>query len=178
MKYKFFLLAIPVILLAGCAGKAVKFNNKMAEIESSARPDVESAQKKIQDYYKDQEWDKIVKEAKKMEAEMSDKISELKDLETPDAEGASAFKKAEVNFLTTTKAIFTSYRKIGEAENDQDRQTELTNLQQASQDYLDASQEVKKTQKKFAEANNVKLENQDKDTNDEKPTKKKKTDDE
>ena len=178
MKYKFFFIAAAIVALSGCSSKAVNFNNKIANIESSLRPDAQNAQSNMDDYYKNQEWDKMAKAAKKIESELTDKISELKDLDAPDMEGASAFKKAEVNYLTEMKKMFTCYRKIGEADNDQDRQTEVENYKQITQDVSDAQQEVKRTQSTFAKSNDMKIKDQDNNTDDDKTTKKKKSGDE
>lgn len=179
MKYKFLFLAITVVLLAGCGGKGVTFNNKIANIEQSIIPDAQKSMTKITDYIQAQEWDKLAKEAKKTEKEISDKLAELKDVEVPDMEGASAFKKAEVTYLTDLKKRFTCYRKIGEADNDQDRQTEGQNLSQLEQDTETARLDVQQTQKDFAKANKIKMKDEDKTTDDEDKTpKKKKTTDE
>lgn len=153
------LLAVSIAALSGCnkKAKARDYSNKMTDIETTLHQHIKEAEPKIGEYYKNQEWNKMDNEAKKMEDDIEQKLSEIKNEAAPDVPGAADYKKASVKYFTFLKTAYSIYRKIAKAETDQERDAELENLKKIYAQRVDVSNEMKEAQRKFADANGEKI---------------------
>ncbi len=93
-----------------------------------------------------------------MEALVQKTIDEIKNIPVPDAKEADGFKKSTLRYFDYMKSLYTTYKNLGLAQTDEDRQEEVTRLQKLVGEKQSAINEMQAAQKKFADANGFRIE--------------------
>ena len=159
MKYTFIIAAMLLVTLASCnSKKALKYSQTIVKLERSLMSDIELTETKVEQYANEQNYDSIVAVSDRMEKIIDRKLQEVTTMQAPKVKEAENFKQASIRYFSYLKSIYTSYKKFGLAQSDEDRQRELQNLQNLVGGKTVAVTEMQTAQKKFADANGFKVE--------------------
>jgi hypothetical protein len=95
--------------------------------------------------------------SEKMESLVNTRLSEIKELRTPDVKLAEDFKKDAVDYFSYMKSVYSCYVKYAKAETDELREKEYSNLKAVVNKKTEILRNMRTSQKKFAEANGFKI---------------------
>lgn len=159
MKYKLFIAALLLVVLASCNSKtAYKYSQEIVKLERSMMSDIEQTERKVEQFATVQDYDSIVAVSDRMEKIVDGKLQEVITKPAPKVKEAENFKQASIRYFTYLKSIYTSYKKFGLAQSDEARQREMENLQELVAGKTAALNDMQTNQKKFADANGFKVE--------------------
>ena len=125
---------------------ASEFYERVAELEETMSEPLLTTEAEIKARGDKQDFEGIVKSAKKMEDTVDVRINAIKNM-PPVGHGGEDFKTMAVRYFEFIKSIYTGYRKIGEATTEEDRvkaadeMATIINNQQAVLDNLHIQQE-------------------------------------
>ena len=154
-------MATLVAGLAACGSKAKSardYNNNIIAQEKILEPDAIATENNVKKYYAAAQYDSIAVAGEKMESLIQKSIDEINTLPAPDAKGVDSFKAAMIRYFSFVKSIFTNYKEYGQAGTDEKRQEVFLNIQNTASQRQDHLNDLQSAQRKFAEANNFKLE--------------------
>jgi hypothetical protein len=157
----FFILLISSVLIAckSNSRKALDFNNEITGLELALTPQISDASTKIQSFFEENKLDSVVAVSKRMEIAVDAGIDKIKGLAIPDLTGATDLHKGFIKYLGHIKNVFTQYRLVGEAKDETEKQSRVVAMESVLNDIPAILKEVQGVQKKFADANNMKIEN-------------------
>lgn len=153
------LAAAVLLLLAACSSKkkAADFNNKIVTLEKELAPVYQDADRQMLRFKIGGKLDSIAWLSEKMEKVFDEKIRQLEDTKAPGGEEAETLKKDALNYFMQAKSMFTASKKYGAATT----REQILQIDEECKEALNkiraASSALKATQKKFAEANGMKI---------------------
>ncbi|MBL7702162.1 MAG: hypothetical protein JNM14_07925 [Ferruginibacter sp.] len=153
--------AIILISIASCKSskkKAFDYSENFVKKEKSISDDITKTEEKVARYAAVQQYDSIAIAGEKMEKLVDDKIQEIKKEPVPDVKEAANFKEACIKYFTFIKALYTAYKDFGKASSDTEREAVRTKLVELTDKKQAVIDDIKAAQKKFADANDFKLE--------------------
>ena len=155
-------LLFAFILLASitsCKSKsAYKYSQDIVSKERSLVPEMTSTEEKATTYVTAGQFDSLAILAEKMEKLVQQKIDEINAMPVPDAKEVDQFKNSSLDYFKFIKSLYTSYKELGNASSDEERQEVLTDLQSILNNKFKVAGEMQAAQKKYADANNFKVE--------------------
>lgn len=164
MLKKLIIIATLVAGMAACKpnnSKAARdYNNDIIAKENILEPDVMAAESNVAKYNEAGQFDSIAAVGEKMESLVQTTIDEINALPVPKAKGVDDFKAAMIRYFRFIKSRYTNYKEFGQAGTDEKRQEVLLKIQNMVSQKQDILNEMQAAQRKFAEANNFKLERQ------------------
>ena len=150
-----------LVLLFSCKSKtALNFNEKIISIEKSLTADITATETNVLRYFENQQYDSAAAASTKMESLVDAKLKEMQAVETPDVKEGENLKKAAVRYFAYLKSIYTSYKEYSTQTTEEARETARQNLVKIANGKDDAIKDIQAAQKKYAEANGFRMENQ------------------
>jgi hypothetical protein len=160
MKPKLIALAVFLVILAGCGSKqAFNYSQDIVKIEKSLDPHTRIVNLRITGFVSKQQYDSVSIVSDEMVKMVDEKLEELKNLETPDVKEGDNFRNAAIKYFSYIRDTYKAYKRFGDQTTDEGRETERQKLIARSGDVASAVKEMQDAQRKFAEANNFKIEN-------------------
>ncbi len=151
-------LILPLMLVLGCSQRgAINFNNDIIEEERGLLPTIQEAEKNIERVISSQQFDSLVFFAGKMESEIGAVITKIESLKVPGAKGADNFRKGALDYFGFMKSVYTSYKKLGAAETDEEREEEYGRFEKLLKRRDEVVTDFQQQQKEFAKANNFQV---------------------
>jgi len=151
--------ALFVALFSGCKSKsAFNFSEDIVAKEKSLMADIAITEDKVELYAAAKQYDSVAIAAASMEGMVQKKIEEIEALPLPKANKAAEFKAAALRYFTFIKSLYTGYKDWGNAATDEERAEIFTSLQKIDNEKEAAVDEMQVAQKKYAEANGLKME--------------------
>lgn len=158
MKKLFFPALVFLMALTACGGRsAFNFNQDIIRKEESLVKDLEATEEKVQEYVKNDQYDSIAIAGGRMEKLVDEKLKEIEKMHVPDAKGAEAFKSAAVEYFEFIKSVYTGYRKVGEAKDEDGRAEEWAALMALVDRREEVLSKMQRSQKSFASANGFRV---------------------
>ena len=157
---KIFFCAIMLSVFAACNSKsAFNYSQDIVKKEQSLVPDITDTETKIAGFLGNNQFDSIAVAGARMEKLVDGKLNELKDLPAPDVKEAAGFKDAALKYFRFIKSMYVGYKDLGNATTDDAREQIMNKLRNIVSQKTEAVNDMQRAQKKFAEANGFKLEN-------------------
>ena len=163
MLKKLIIIATLVAGIAACKSnsKAARdYNNDIIAQENILLPEATATDSKVAKFNETGQYDSIAAAGEKMEGLVQKSIDEINALPVPKAKGVDDFKAAMIRYFKFIKSLFTNYKEYGQADTDEKRQEKILQIQKTISEKKDVLTEMQGAQRKFAEANNFKLERQ------------------
>lgn len=156
------LFAVAIIgFLTSCNSQsAFKYSESIVKKEQALTGDITTTEDKIEGFLKDEKYDSIVVAADRMEKLVDKALTEIKNEPAPDVKEAGPFKEASIKYFSFIKSLYTGYKDLGSAPTPEAREAEMLKLQKLVGEKTAIIGDMQRVQKKFAEANDFKLENQ------------------
>lgn len=127
-------LLLTAVLFTACNAVSVStFNDAILEKENALVPQIEATEESVGKFAEESKFDSIAAVSGRMESAVAQTISEIEKMELPSAEGAEDFKKASVEYFQYLKSIYTAYKKLGLAKTDEERASEVKQVQAIAQ---------------------------------------------
>jgi hypothetical protein len=153
------LTGISVLLLAGCKSKtAFHYSETIVKIERSLGPEIAEAREKITNFLDAEKYDSVAMVSERMEKLIDTKLAEVQKLETPKVKEGESFKRAAIRYFAFMRDTYTAYRKFAEQTTEAGREEERQKLVDIMTETQDAVREMQDAQRKYAEANNFRIE--------------------
>lgn len=161
MLKKLIIVIIVVYGFSGCKSKDVfNYSQDFVKKEQSLLPDITKTENLVRGYMDTKRYDSIAIAGEKMETIVAAKMKEIKDTPAPNAKEADNFKEACLRYFDYVKSIYTGYKNFGLAKTEDERQQKLKEVIELAGKKDDAIKAIQAAQKKYADANNFKLEHQ------------------
>ena len=161
MLKKLIIITTLVTGMAACKSdskSARNYNNDIIAKENSLTPEVTVTESNVKKYYDAGEYDSLAAAGENMESLVQRSIDEINAMPVPKAKEADNFKTSMIRYFTFIKSLYTTYKEFGRAGTDEKRQEKLQEIQKIVSQKQDILTEMQGAQRKFAEANNFKLE--------------------
>ena len=136
------------------------YNNDIIAQENILLPEATATDSKVAKFYEAGQYDSIAAAGEKMESLVQKSIDEINSMPVPNAKGVDDFKAAMIRYFKFIKSLFTNYKEYGQADTDEKRLEKTLQIQKTVSEKKDVHNEMQGAQRKFAEANNFKLERQ------------------
>jgi hypothetical protein len=159
MKKNLLIALLFTITIVSCKTKAaLDYNQKLVGMENSLTSSIMKTETDVEKYAQTKNWDSIVAVSTRMESMIDEKLQKVKSDPAPDAKDGEKFKAAYVYYFDYCKGMYTKYKLVGGASNDELRKQEAEKLMEylAKKDKVIA--DLKTTQAAFATANNLRME--------------------
>jgi len=155
-------LAFMLLLsLAGCKSKdAFNYSQDFVKKERALIPEITSTESKVKLFLAAEQYDSIAAAGERMESLVNATLKSVKDAPAPDAKEGENFKEAVVSYFAFIKSMYTLYKDFGNAKTPEAREAEMEKLRAIVDKKRDAINAIQGAQKKYADANNFKLETQ------------------
>jgi len=148
-----------VTLFSGCKSKsAFNFSEDIVAKEKSLMADITTTENKVEQYAAAEQYDSVAVVAASMEGLVQKKIEEIEALPLPKANKAAEFKAAALRYFKFIKSLYTGYKDWGKAATEEERAAIFNNLQKIDTEKEAAVDDMQIAQKKYAEANGLKME--------------------
>jgi len=158
---KIFFAAVIISFFASCNSQsAFKYSESIVKKEQALTGDITTTEDKIEGFIKEDKYDSVTAAADRMEKLVDKTLTEIKNEPAPDVKESGAFKEASIKYFSFIKSLYTGYKEMGKAPTPEARNEEIIKLQKLVSQKTDIINEMQRVQKKFAEANGFKLENQ------------------
>jgi hypothetical protein len=155
---KLLIIILSFILLYSCKSKsALDFSEAIVNKEQSLSADIMDTENKVKDFITAGQYDSMAIVSEKMEKLVDAKLTEVRNLKTPDLKYAGDFKSNAIEYFAYMKNVYTTYVKFAKAETDELKEKEYANLQNVVNKKDDVIRKMRDAQKKFAEANGFRL---------------------
>ena len=155
---KFFAAALLITSLVACKSKsAVNFNNKLVLIENSLIVPMQTEEKSATEYFTNGNYDSLYAVGSRLEKLVQSKIDEVEAIKTPDISQAENFKASYIKAFKALKEVYTSFKEVGAAKSDEDRQKIIDGMQALVDEKNDATKDMQAAQRIFASSNGFKV---------------------
>lgn len=151
------ILVLSAALLSCKSKAAFDYSQNFVKKESTLTGAITETENKIGSFIRNEQYDSIVACADRMEAKVDAVMKEVKDEPAPSVKEGDNFKEAGIKYFAFIKSIYTGYKAYGAAKTPEDRDAELTKLQDISSKKMDAIKAIQDAQQKFADANGFKI---------------------
>lgn len=150
-----------ITFFASCDSRtAFKYSESIVKKEQSLSASISTTEDKVGSFLKEEKYDSVTVVAEKMEQAVDKVLTEIKNEPAPDVKESGPFKEASIKYFSFIKSLYTSYKELGSAPSAEAREAVMVKLQKLVGEKTAVINEMQRTQKKFAEANGFKLENQ------------------
>jgi hypothetical protein len=158
---KIFIACLLVTALAACKSKsAYTYCKDFLAKEKSLMPDIEKTEANIKTYFAADEFDSIAVAGEKMEKLVDNTIQGIQKEPAPDVKQGAEFKQAGIKYFEFIKSMYTAYKNYGHTPTPDGRDEEMKKLMDIVSHRQDAINDIQNAQKKYADANNIKLDDQ------------------
>lgn len=159
MLKKIFAVALLATIIVSCKKKkdAFNYNQELVTKENSMIPAIQAGESSISEYYTAGNYDSVYAIGDRLEKLVQSKIEEVDAMKTPDAKEAENFKASYIKAFKSLKLIYTTYKEIGKAESDEDRQKIVDGLQKMVDEKNEFTRDMQAAQRKYASANGFKV---------------------
>lgn len=158
MLKNFFVIALLSVVFVSCKSKqAFNYSEAIVAKERSLSAPITLEEKNAADFISSQKFDSLSALGERMEKLVQQKIDEIEEMKAPDGKEAEDFKTASIRYFKYIKSVYTSYKALGNANSDEDRQERYDDLQKLVQDKTEVIGDMQKAQKIFADANGFKV---------------------
>lgn len=154
--------AIMLVTISACNSdtkSAFQFSQDIVNLERSLIDDVGKTEDAVKQFISYEQYDSMAIVSARMESLIDDKLQQVKALKAPKVKEADNFKAASVRYFEFMKSMYTGYVKYGKAATQEERDVIMEELQEIVGNKNAAISDMQTAQRKFAEANNFKVEN-------------------
>lgn len=160
MKLKRISAALFIMALISCKSKtAFDYSQAIVKMENDLSADLAKADVKVAEYMDAKMTDSAIVMTKQMEALAENTLKEIKDLEAPKVKEGDNFKKEAIRYFSYIKSIYTSFHRLTMASSDEKKEIERQRLARIIKDKNEATDAMQEAQRKFAAANDFRIEN-------------------
>jgi hypothetical protein len=157
---KILFAAIMLSSFAACNSKsAFNYSQEIVKKERSLSLDINETEDKVKVFLDKEQFDSIAAAGVRMEKLVDARLTEIKDQPVPDVKDGPAFKDAAIRYFKYIKSMYTGYKDFGNASTPEARDKEMTKLRDIVNQKTGALRDMQLAQKKFADANGFKIEN-------------------
>ena len=158
IKNLFAALAIAAIFTSCNSQSAFKYNQDFVAKEKSLTPDMMKTETDVERFAYAKQFDSIAVAGQRMADKIQEKITEIEKMPAPDAKGGDKFKAAALRYFQYMKKLYISYKNVGDAKTDEERQAEMVKMQEIVVQKEQVANDIRSAQQEYAAANNFKIE--------------------
>jgi hypothetical protein len=159
MKLRKVSAALFMMALISCKSKtAFDYSQAIVKMENELSADLAKADVKVAEYMDAKKTDSAIVMTQQMEALAESTLKEIKDLEAPKVKEGDNFKKEAVRYFSYIKSIYTSFHRLTMASTDEQKEIERQRLVKIIKDKKEATDAMQEAQRKFAAANDFRIE--------------------
>jgi len=126
--------------------------------ENALIPQIEATENSVEAFAQENKFDSVAAVSQRMVNSIQKTITEIEKAPLPSANGAEYFKKAYLDYFQYMKKVYAGYKKWGLAKTDEDRNTEVQNVQELIKTQSMVLVKMQSAQKKYAAENNLTVE--------------------
>lgn len=154
-----FVLIVAVSLVSCKSKSAFNYSQDIVKKEKSLMNDINSTEANVEKFIAAEQYDSIAAAGARMEKLVDAKLTEIKDQPAPDVKEGEAFKDASVKYFSFIKSMYSGYRTFGSVSTPEEREKQMDKLRELVSKKTQVISDMQAAQKKFANANGFKLEN-------------------
>ncbi len=159
MKLKQVSAALVLLALISCKSKtAFDYSQTIVKMENELSADLATADLKVAEYMEAQKTDSAILMTQQMETLAEGTLKEVQELEAPKVKEGENFKKSAVRYFSYIKSIYTSFNRLTMAATDEQKEIERERLAKIIKDKKEATDAMQEAQRKFAAANDFRIE--------------------
>lgn len=158
-------MKIYLLILMACLGmisckpgKAFDYSQSIVKIETDLAADLGVADKKVSYHLENNNNDSAAVYARQMEDMARQSLRKVEDLDMPDVAEAENFRREAIRYFSYITSIYESLNKLTSATNDTEVDAERQRLADIVSRKEQATNTLQAAQRKFAEANNFRIE--------------------
>lgn len=156
-----FYIAILCTGFVACGSKKAAYNYSQDIVtkERSLEPEIAATEDKVEKFAGAGQFDSVAAVSQRMETLVQKKIDEINAMKVPDVKEADNFKAAIMRYFKYIKSIYTGYRQVAIATDDEKRQQLAKDLLELAGNKTTELNKMQEMQRKYAKANGLKMEN-------------------
>ncbi|MBV4356156.1 hypothetical protein [Pinibacter aurantiacus] len=158
MKRTYPLLLVAILFAACNSISARSYNNMCVAKENALIPQIEVTENSVAAFAQESKFDSVAAVSQRMVTSIEKTIAEIEKAPLPSVTGGEDFKKAYLDYFQYMKKVYASYKKWGLAKNDEERGTEIQNVQALIKTQKMVLAKMQSAQRKFAAENNLTVE--------------------
>jgi len=160
MLKKLVLVAVLFTSIVACnSNKKAAFNysEEITKKDASLEPIVSATEDRVGRYLNAGQFDSVAVAGEEMEKIVQTKIDEINAMKVPGAKGAEEFKAATIRYFKFIKSLYTGYKRLGLAKDQEEREAVVADLQKLVGEKTTVLSEMQAEQRKFASDNGFKI---------------------
>lgn len=159
MYKKIFFTAIIFTVIASCkqAKPGFQYSEDIVDIEKDLRRRIDSSESQIKGFAKRGHYGSIGVISENMAEITQEKIDKINKIPLPNAKGAETFRSAVIHYFGYMKTMYVAYKKWANAANEEQRESELKNIERLAGQSGKAVEEMQIAHRKYADANGFRL---------------------
>jgi hypothetical protein len=151
--------ALVLIVMISCKSKtAFDYSQAIVKMENELSAELEKVDSKVAEYIEAKNTDSAIMMTRQMETLAEGTLKEIQELQAPKVKEGENFKKAAVRYFSYIKSIYTSFHRLTMAATDEQKEIERERLAKIIKDKKDATDAMQEAQRKFAAANDFRIE--------------------
>jgi len=151
--------ALVLIVMISCKSKtAFDYSQAIVKMENELSAELAKADLKVAEYIEAKNTDSAIMMTRQMETLAEGTLKEIEELQAPKVQEGENFKKAAVRYFSYIKSIYTSFHRLTMAATDEQKEIERQRLAKIIKDKKDATDAMQEAQRKFAAANDFRIE--------------------
>lgn len=164
MKLNQLLAALFVIGMISCQSKtAFDYSETIVQMETELAAEIAIVDEKVNEFLEAKKTDSAIVMSRRMEELAEEKLQEVQKMNAPKVAEGENFKKAAVRYFTYIKSIYSSFSKLTMAETEKEKEAERKKLSKIIGEKNQIARAMQEAQRKFAVANDFRIEKTDTD---------------
>lgn len=164
MKLNQLLAASLLIGMISCKSKtAFDYSETIVKMETELSAEIAMVDEKVNEYLEAKKTDSAIIMSRQMEALAEEKLKKVQQMNAPKVAEGENFKKAAIRYFTYIESIYSSFSKFTMAETEKEKAAERKKLSKIIGEKNQIAQAMQEAQRKFAVANDFRIEKTDTD---------------
>lgn len=155
----YLLIVVACLGIISCKpGKAFDYSQSIVKIETDLAADLGAVDKKVSYHLQNNNNDSAAVYARQMEDMARLSLRKVEDLEMPDVAEAENFRREAIRYFSYITSIYESLNRLASASDETEKEAERQRLADIVSRKEQATNTLQTAQRKFAEANNFRIE--------------------